>query len=102
MIRTLTFALIAATIATPAMADGKASVQAVVSMRVAYTECGLSAPPELALDIVRNAIQFTQISDKEFSEGVIRAAEYYAQEHRRAGTIGKFCAEMARIYGGAR
>lgn len=95
-------ALISALMATPALAANTTSLQAVIGMRVAFTECGLSAPPEFALNTVRSAIEGTKISDKEFSDGVIAAAEYIAQEHHRAGTIGRFCADMARLYEGVR
>lgn len=96
----LTAAIIAASI-TPALADGKTSVQAVVGMRMAYIECGLVAPNGFAVNTVYEALEYSTsngVDAVKFSEGVIRAAQLLAEQHKQEGTMGRFCANMARIY----
>lgn len=97
---TITAAIIAASI-TPALADGKTSVQAVVGMRMAYIECGLVAPNGFAVNTVYEALEYSTsngVDAAKFSEGVIRAAQLLAEQHKQEGTMGRFCANMARIY----
>lgn len=94
-------ALLSALMATPALADGKTSVQAVVGMRMAYIECGLVAPNGFAVNTVYEALEYSTsngVDAANFSEGVIRAAQLLAEQHKQEGTMGRFCANMARIY----
>lgn len=96
----ITATIIAASI-TPALADGKTSVQAVVGMRMAYIECGLTAPNGFAVNTVYEALEYSTsngVDAAKFSEGVIRAAQLLAEQHKQEGTMGRFCANMARIY----
>lgn len=101
MIRSLTTAAIIAASTFPALADGKTSVQAVVGMRMAYIECGLVAPNGFAVNTVYEALEYSTsngVDAAKFSEGVIRAAQLMAEHHKQEGTMGRFCANMARIY----
>lgn len=101
MIRALLASAIFAASTLPALADGKTSVQAVVGMRMAYVECGLVAPNSFAINTVYEALEYSTsngVGADKFSEGVIRAAQLLAEQHKQQGTLGIFCANMARIY----
>lgn len=94
-------AVLAALVATPALADGKQATLASVNMVIANTECGLDLPswsPASAAE----SLEFTGVSAEQWANSVgdmaaITAANMYANK-----SIGRFCVRMAEIYGGAR
>ena len=100
MTRTLTtLALLASTI--PALADGKTDTLAVVNVTIAKSECGLE-PQDWARTSAANSLQFTGLSQKDWVNAVADMATIRAEQMYADRSIGRFCADMARIYGGVR
>lgn len=93
----LASAIIAASI-TPALADGVSDVMATVEMRISVTHCGLNPPDSVKYPIIQRAVDYTGMSDKDYSLAMIQAADAKAAEMIANGTMGRFCANMARIY----
>lgn len=101
MIRTLaTLALLASTLT--ALADGKEDTLAVISMTIAQNDCGLMPDMTSARVVAERSMAFTGLDRDGYITAVSDAAAFKTKEMYVNRTIGKFCVDMARIYGGAR
>jgi len=91
--------LLATTI--PALADGKTDTLAVVNVTIAKSECGLK-PQNWARTSAANSLQFTGLSQKDWVNAVADMATIRTEQMYADRSIGRFCVDMARIYGGVR
>lgn len=101
MIRTLTSLALLLASTIPALADGKEQIIAVVNVTIAESQCGLPAPAS-AKSWAAGSIQYSGLSEQDWVDAVgdmatIRTNQMYADR-----SIGRFCVDMARIYGGVR
>ena len=95
-------ALLAALMATPALADGKEDTLAVISMTIAQNECGLMPDMASAETVAQRSMAFTGLDRDGYITAVSDAAAFKTKEMYVNRTIGKFCVDMARIYGGGK
>lgn len=103
MIRTITItAAIVAASTLPALADGKEDTLAVISMTIAQNECGLLPDMESAQTIAERSMAFTGLDRDGYITAVSDAAAFKTKEMYDSRSIGKFCVDMARIYGGGK
>ncbi len=102
MTRTLTtLALLLAT-TIPALADGKTDTLAVVGMAIAEAECGLMPNMQDAQRTAERSLAFTGLSREQYLKSISDAIAFKTSEMYADRSIGRFCVEMARIYGGVR
>ncbi len=98
---TITAAIIAAS-TIPALADGKEDTLAVISMTIAQNECGLMPDMASAESVAQRSMAFTGLDRDGYITAVSDAAAFKTKEMYVNRTIGKFCVDMARIYGGGK
>lgn len=92
--------VLAALIATPALADGKEDTLAVISMTIAQNECGLMPDMKSAQTIAERSMAFTGLDRDGYITAVSDAAAFKTKQMYDSRSIGKFCVDMARVYGG--
>lgn len=99
--RSLITAAIIAASTLPALADGKEQTIAVVNVTIAESQCGLAAPAS-AKSWAAGSIQYSGLSEQDWVNAVADMATIRAEQMYADRSIGRFCVDMARIYGGVR
>lgn len=102
MIRTLTSLALLLASTIPALADGKEDTLAIISMAIAENECGLKPNQEHAQRTAQSSLAFTGLSREQYISSISDAIAYKTEQMYSSRTIGRFCVDVARIYGGVR
>ncbi len=102
MTRTLTTLALLLSTTIPALADGKEDTLAVISMAIAENECGLKPNQEHAQRTAQRSLAFTGLSMEQYISSISDAIAFKTIEMYADRTIGRFCVDVARIYGGVR
>lgn len=97
----ITAALLAASL-TPSMADGVEDTLSVIGMAIAENECGLKPNQEHAQRTAQSSLAFTGLSREQYISSISDAIAYKTEQMYSSRTIGRFCVDVARIYGGVR
>lgn len=102
MIRTLTALALLLASTIPVLADGKEDTLAIISMAIAENECGLKPNQEHAQRTAQSSLAFTGLSREQYISSISDAIVYKTEQMYASRTIGRFCVDVARIYGGVR
>lgn len=95
-------ALLAALIATPALADGKQATLAVINMAIAEGECGLSPDAASAQVTAERSLAFTGLDRAQYIATMGEMVAFKTSEMYTNKSIGRFCVRMAQIFAGAK
>lgn len=94
----ITAALLAASL-TPAMADGVEDTLSVIGMAIAENECGLKPDPYIAQQTAQKSLAYTGLSREQYLASMSDAITFKTKQLYDGRQIGRFCLDIARIYG---
>lgn len=94
----LTAALLAASF-TPALADGVEDTLSVIGMAIAEKECGLKPNKEHAEILALRSMAYTGMSREQYLASMSDAIVFKTKQMYDNRQIGRFCLDIARIYG---
>ena len=94
----LTAALLAASF-TPALADGAEDTLSVIAMAIAEKECGLKPDPYIAQKTAQKSLAYTGMSREQYLASMSDAIAFKTKQMYDGRQIGRFCVDIARIYG---
>lgn len=98
MIRTLTTLALLASF-TPALADGVEDTLSVIGMAIAENECGLKPDPYIAQQTAQKSLAYTGMSREQYLASMSDAIVFKTKQMYDNRQIGRFCLDIARIYG---
>lgn len=99
--RTLLATLAALVVATPTLAQDSPT-RALVNMIVAEQFCGIDAPQAYVGPMGDRAVLETGLTMEQLTYTAYAAANEIGKQYAANGTLGGFCREIGRIYGGLR
>lgn len=94
----ITAALIAVSF-TPALADGVEDTLSVIGMAIAEKECGLKPDPYIAQQTAQKSLAYTGMSREQYLASMSDAIVFKTKQMYDNRQIGRFCVDIARIYG---
>ncbi len=86
--------------ATPALAQDSSPTRALVNMIVAEQFCGIDAPQAYVGPMGDRAVVETGLTMEQLTYTAYAAANEVGKQYAANGTLGGFCREIGRIYGG--
>lgn len=98
MIRTLTTLALLSSF-TPALADGVEDTLSVIGMAIAENECGLKPDPYIAQQTAQKSLAYTGMSREQYLASMSDAIVFKTKQMYDGRQIGRFCVDIARIYG---
>ncbi len=94
----ITSALLAVSF-TPALADGVEDTLSVIGMAIAENECGLKPDPYIAQQTAQKSLAYTGMSREQYLASMSDAIVFKTKQLYDGRQIGRFCVDIARIYG---